>query len=159
MKNLKKQLFPYIFVTILGVLLHFTYEWSGENFIVGLFSATNESTWEHMKIALWPMFIFAIIQSFYFKNRKDFWYIKLKGILLGIVLIPIIFYTYNGVIGKSPDIHNEILSVHNIINVMIMVICNHFSLEKLNLYCVSVLKKAIAKPQTGTNISAILTKE
>ena len=28
---------------------------------------------------------------------------KLRGILLGIILIPVIFYTYNGVIGKSPD--------------------------------------------------------
>jgi hypothetical protein len=28
---------------------------------------------------------------------------KLRGILLGLALIPIIFYTYNGAIGKSPD--------------------------------------------------------
>ena len=27
----------------------------------------------------------------------------MRGILLGILLIPVIFYTYNGVIGKSPD--------------------------------------------------------
>ena len=28
---------------------------------------------------------------------------KLRGILLGLGLIPVLFYTYNGVIGKSPD--------------------------------------------------------
>ena len=28
---------------------------------------------------------------------------KLRGILLGLILIPVIFYTYNGVIGRSPD--------------------------------------------------------
>ena len=28
---------------------------------------------------------------------------KLRGILLGLVMIPVLFYTYNGVIGKSPD--------------------------------------------------------
>jgi uncharacterized membrane protein YhaH (DUF805 family) len=49
------------------------------------------------------MFIFAIVQSFFFRDRKDFWCVKLCGILLGLVLIPILFYTYNGVIGKSPD--------------------------------------------------------
>ena len=27
----------------------------------------------------------------------------MRGILLGLILIPVIFYTYNGVIGKSPD--------------------------------------------------------
>ena len=56
-----------------------------------------------MKLLFWPMFIYAIIESFFFKNREDFWCIKLRGILLGLCLIPIIFYTYNGVIGKSPD--------------------------------------------------------
>jgi hypothetical protein len=29
--------------------------------------------------------------------------VKAKGIILGIILIPILFYTYNGVVGKSPD--------------------------------------------------------
>lgn len=96
------QLIGFGVTCIFGVLLHFLYDWT--NLIIFLpFSCVNESTWEHMKIAFWPMFIFTIIQSFYFKDREDFWYIKLKGIILGIVLIPIIFYTYNGVIGKSPD--------------------------------------------------------
>ena len=27
----------------------------------------------------------------------------MKGIVLGLVLIPVIFYTFNGVFGKSPD--------------------------------------------------------
>lgn len=49
------------------------------------------------------MFIYAIVQSFFFRDREDFWCVKLRGILLGLALIPIIFYTYNGVIGKSPD--------------------------------------------------------
>ena len=28
---------------------------------------------------------------------------KLRGILLGLILIPAIFYIYNGVVGNSPD--------------------------------------------------------
>lgn len=28
---------------------------------------------------------------------------KCRGILLGLLLIPVLFYTYKGVIGKSPD--------------------------------------------------------
>ena len=63
----------------------------------------NESTWEHMKLLFWPMFLFAIVQSFFFRDREDFWCVKLRGILLGLALIPILFYTYNGVIGPSPD--------------------------------------------------------
>ena len=56
-----------------------------------------------MKLLFWPMFLFAIVQSFFFKNRENYWFVKLKGTLFGIILIPILFYTYNGVIGKSPD--------------------------------------------------------
>ena len=47
---IKFQIISTIFIFIFGTILHFTYEWSGENTIVGLFSATNESTWEHLKL-------------------------------------------------------------------------------------------------------------
>ncbi len=86
-----------------GTILHFLYEWSGDNRIAAVFSGVNESTWEHMKLLFMPMFAFAIAESFFFKDVQCFWKIKLKGILLGMLLIPAIFYTYNGVIGRSPD--------------------------------------------------------
>ena len=86
-----------------GTILHFLYDWTGGSIFVAPFSGVNESTWEHMKLLFWPMFIFAILQSFFFRDREDYWCIKLKSIAIGLSLIPIIFYTYNGVIGKSPD--------------------------------------------------------
>ena len=97
------QLTGFAVTSILGTLLHFLYDWLGEAAWIASFSGVNESTWEHMKLLFWPMFIFAILQSFFFREREDFWCIKLKGILLGLILIPVIFYTYNGAIGKSPD--------------------------------------------------------
>ena len=42
-------------------------------------------------------------QSRFFKESKNFWCIKAIGILTGLLLIPILFYTYNGAFGKSPD--------------------------------------------------------
>ena len=89
-----------------GTLLHFLYEWLGKAIWIAPFSGVNESTWEHMKLLFWPMLIFAVAQSFLFRDRKDFWCVKLRGILLGITLIPVIFYTYNGAIGRSPDWFN-----------------------------------------------------
>ena len=97
------QLFGFAVTSLGGTLLHFLYDWLGGALWIAPFSAVNESTFEHMKLLFWPMFIYAIIQSFFFRDRADFWCIKLRGILLGISLIPVIFYTYNGVIGKSPD--------------------------------------------------------
>lgn len=97
------QFSGFAIVSLLGTLLHYLYEWSGKNRFIAAFSGINESTWEHMKLLYFPLLIFAIIQSFFFKDRKDFWCVKLAGIIIGLTLIPIIFYTYNGILGKSPN--------------------------------------------------------
>lgn len=39
----------------------------------------------------------------FFKNQDNYWCVKLAGILLELALIPVLFYTYNGMFGKSPD--------------------------------------------------------
>ena len=103
------QLMGFAVTSLGGTLLHFLYDWLSQAIWIAPFSGVNESTWEHMKLLFWPMFIFAIVQSFFFREREGFWCIKLRGILLGIILIPVIFYTYNGVIGKSPDWINIVI--------------------------------------------------
>ena len=105
---MKRSVFPWQIlgfgVTALGgTLLHFLFDWLGGALWIAPFSGVNESTWEHMKLLFWPMFLYAIVQSFFFRDREDFRCVKLRGILLGLTLIPVLFYTYNGVIGKSPD--------------------------------------------------------
>ena len=59
------NLFRFIFISILGVLLHFTYEWSGDNHAVGLYSAVNESTREQLKHIFIPMLLLTIIEFLY----------------------------------------------------------------------------------------------
>ena len=97
------SLWGFSVTSLSGTLLHFLYDWLEGTVWIAPFSGVNESTWEHMKLLFWPMFFFALIQWAFFGERENFWCIKLKGILLGLSLIPIIFYAYNGVIGKSPD--------------------------------------------------------
>lgn len=70
------QIFSAFFTFILGTLLHFTYKLSGENRFVAIFSAVNESVWEHLKLLFFPMLITTIIGY-------------------------IFFYTYTGIIGKN----------------------------------------------------------
>ncbi len=86
-----------------GTLLHFLYDWTNESLLIAPFSGVNESTWEHMKLLYFPLFIFALVQSRFFKEYAAFWRVKLAGITVGLVLIPVLFYTYNGAFGKSPD--------------------------------------------------------
>ena len=87
----------------LGSLLHFLFEWTGA-FSLAPISAVNESTWEHMKILFVPMLIFACVQFHFFRAEyPSFWWTKLIGILVGILAIPCLFYTFNGAFGKTPD--------------------------------------------------------
>ena len=90
-------------VTLCGTILHFLYDWTGESILVSPFSGINESTWEHMKLLYWPLFFFGVIQRLFFKQQENYWCVKLSGIAAGLILIPVLFYTYNGAFGKSPD--------------------------------------------------------
>ena len=57
-----------------------------------------------MKIMYFPMLIFGVIQWCFLRHEKPcFWVVKLIGLLVALVLIPTLFYTYNGAFGRSPD--------------------------------------------------------
>jgi len=90
-------------VTFGGTILHFLYDWTGGSILAASFSGVNESTWEHMKLLFWPLFFFAVVQRLFFRDQKNYWCVKLAEILLGLLQISVLFYTYNGVFGKSPD--------------------------------------------------------
>ena len=45
-----------------GNLLHFVYDWTGKSVAAALFSAVNESTWEHMKLLAVPWILFSLVE-------------------------------------------------------------------------------------------------
>lgn len=91
-----------IFVIITGTLSHFVYVWSGQNFILGFFFSVNESTWEHMKLCFFPMLIYSLFMNKRLKDNFPCVTSSLRsGILLGTFLIPVIFYTYSGILGRN----------------------------------------------------------
>ncbi len=104
-KTLKSwQIGGFIFTGLLGVFLHYLYDWTGQNVIAALFSAVNESIWEHLKLLFFPMLAYALIESRYIgRDYKNFWCVKLLGIVSGLVMIVVLYYTINGVLGGTPD--------------------------------------------------------
>ena len=91
------------FTAVFGTLLHFVYDWTG-NIAFAPISAVNESTWEHMKILFFPMLAFALLQArFCAKSVKSFWQIKFYSLSFGLLLVPVFFYTLNGMFGNYPD--------------------------------------------------------
>lgn len=101
--SLKKwEIAGIIFTCIVGTILHFVYEWSGNNPFVGIFAPINESTWEHLKLLFYPMLIFSIIEYYFIgKNYSNFICSKTIGIITGMFSIIAIFYTYSGILGKN----------------------------------------------------------
>lgn len=97
----------FIFTAVAGTLLHFLFDWTGGSVVAALFSAVNESIWEHMKLLFYPMLLFALIEyRVWGREYRQFWCIKLLGIVLGLLLIPVLFYTYSGILGVTADWFN-----------------------------------------------------
>lgn len=115
-KVINTQVIVILFSLILGTLLHFTYEWSGNNLFVGSFGAVNESVWEHLKLVFYPMLIAMIIEYFFVKQDVNN-YIEAKtiGIFTAIFFIIVSFYTYSGVIGTSVIVIDILIFIISII--------------------------------------------
>ena len=99
---LKYEIFSTIFIIILGIILHYSYEWSNNNLCVGSFSSINESVWENLKLIFFPTLITIISRIFF--NKKDFQkYLssKTKGLLYSLLFNVIFYYTYTGVLGYN----------------------------------------------------------
>ena len=90
------------FYTIMGIMFVIIF-----GIISGLFFPTNESTWEHMKLAFFPMLAYSLFMDYKLKEEYPCVTSSLCiGVILSTVLIPIIFYTYTGILGYSISVLN-----------------------------------------------------
>lgn len=136
MNNLKKYtLGGLIFVSVLGSLLHFVYDWSGQNFFVGLFTPINESTFEHMKLIFFPMLIFSIFMSYKIGDEYPCVFsISILSTIIATFLIPVLFYTYTGVLGFN-------ISFLDISTFFVSVILGFIYLYKNTINCSSTVNE------------------
>lgn len=94
----------FFMASILGTISHFVYEWSGNQCLVGLFFPVNESTWEHLKLIFFPIMLVSLVEYLFLNVKKDgFFCIRLKSALIGMVSTIVLFYTYQGILGKNAD--------------------------------------------------------
>jgi len=91
----KWELIGIIFIVILGGILHFAFEWSGEWRPLALIAAVNEGVWEHLKLGFWPALIYFLIEYGYIsKSTSNFLIAKAIGIYLIPITITALFYLY-----------------------------------------------------------------
>jgi len=129
MAKLKKfEIWSAVGAIIFGSLLHFVFGWSGNWHPAALIAAVNESTWEHLKLAFWPAFIFAIVGYYTVGNppaggNKNFCFAQMKKLFAMPILIVILFY---GWLAFFPDNF-----IYDISIFMIAVIIGHIVAWKL----------------------------
>lgn len=91
-----------VFVAVLGTLLHFVYEWSGNNPFVGFIAPVNESVFEHLKLVFVPVLLFTLLQYVFLQEiRPCLLWVKWKTVLGSMVFIVIFFYCYTGMLQKD----------------------------------------------------------
>lgn len=96
------ELGGFLLTGILGMLLCFAYDWSGGSGLAAAFSAVNGSAWERMKLLFLPLFLFSVVQVCLLgRNYPNLPAVRAVSAMTGAALIPILFYTYTGIIGRS----------------------------------------------------------
>lgn len=125
-----------IIVSITGTLAHFIYDWTGQNRIIGLFTAVNESTWEHMKLLFFPMLLFSIFTWIKLRKRVPAAQsAMLIATLVGTALIPVLFYTYTGILGVMITVANLAIYYVSVITSFIIfyLIASRYKLEEVSI--------------------------
>ena len=83
-----------------GSLLHFAWEWSGRSMFVAIVAATNESTWEHLKLAFWPALGITPIQRLFYGPAPSWLVATAIRCVLPAFLIVLFFYGYTAFLGE-----------------------------------------------------------
>lgn len=99
---LRWELVGIVVISVLGSLLHFSFEWADGWKPLGVISAVNESVWEHLKIAFWPALFYGIFEYPFLKKFTDNFIIaKAGGIYAMPVAIVVLFYAYTTATGRE----------------------------------------------------------
>lgn len=102
-------------ITLLGVVWHYLYDWSGQSRILGAFVPVNESVWEHLKLGYWPLVLFSVVEYPFLKSKaSNYYWAKLAGVLTLEGAVLLIHYSYTSLAGGLSlwvDISSFVLGV------------------------------------------------
>ena len=142
MKSSRKEIFLWellgvIFIIICGTTLHFTYELSNYNFIVGLFSSINDSLWESLKSYFFSIIFFSCIEYFSFNiSLSNFFTAKVTSVIFLSAFILLVFNFTQGFWSDSKlllTILTYVLGciVAQLISFKILILNKHYALANL----------------------------
>jgi hypothetical protein len=89
-------------IMLVGSLLHFAFAWSNQWASIAVVAAVNESVWEHLKLAFWPMLGWAlVVRRFLDTPSGAFWAATSIGLLIASTSIVAVFFTYVAILGRN----------------------------------------------------------
>lgn len=99
---LKWELLGVAIISVLGSVLHFVFELSGEWEPIGIIAAVNESVFEHLKLAYWPVLVYAAITHVLLKKTtNNFIVAKTASVYVMPAAIMFFFYSYTAITGTE----------------------------------------------------------
>lgn len=116
----QKTIVSFIFISFfiigtMGVLNHFIYDWGNQANVLAFFAATDESVFQHMKLAFWPWLwtILVVYMMRFSKGFKGFDFIQnvcssTIGLAVYIGFIPLSFYLYTEAFGYEHNLPTDI---------------------------------------------------
>lgn len=96
----------FLAITTCGVFFHYIHNIFKKGIIIHVLGAINESTWEHLKLAFWPMFFSALMREVFgiADAAQNFWFAISISIIFTMVLIPVMYYFVRSIIKKEVTI-------------------------------------------------------
>ena len=87
--------FGIVFTIFLGILLHYTFVWSGRSFLVSFFAPTNESLFEHLKLLLTPYLLWTLVEYVHYGQfMHAFIPSKVISLYAGLILLVGLYLLY-----------------------------------------------------------------
>ena len=150
-KQIKKlSIIGFFVISILGTILHFTFEIFDKNIIVGIFSSVNESVFEHLKIAIIPCLIWTFIEFITLEFRPPNLWISLIYKLIAICVIIVgIFYLYTGILGTNVAFIDISLFYLAILFSQIISYKKEISKYIIIIFCILIVLFTFCPPKIG----------
>ncbi len=109
------ELWGVLFAVVAGTVLHFAWAWCGGCAWLAPFAAVNESVWEHLKLAFWPIVTWGVIELVILRRMPpNFCLAKAVAGYAAPLIIVAVFYAYTAVLGRhvpAIDIFSFVLAV------------------------------------------------
>jgi hypothetical protein len=92
----------YLGVTTVGVLFHYIHGiFKRGGLLIHALGAMNESTWEHLKLAFWPLLFGAVVRYAVTSTFANFWFSVSLSLITAMFLIPVLYYRIRRMLAKE----------------------------------------------------------